>query len=368
MATSLYGTVKKIGSSYFTFDQIYNNRKAMEDAMATDGIYHGRYVLVSYGDAYATNNLQANSSIIIDIPATDNTESVHNEYTTNLNEDWVRNYNIDLQYYNNVYDKTVWQKIFDGATEKYIMIASLLARAPGLTINEDYYSFNLDDDANGRDYYIKASSEGTVVTKKAIATYPIPKWQETLSNDLIYHLDMPMPLHINLGNFNYAAEGFNPIYHTNLTPSTNNDNYIRWEHILKANSSNEVIAADFNFNIPRLGETISDAYDALYGVPLDENDEITNGTRPFVTEADAGNLKEATQEALSQTDYKGLLYILSHIGLRASDGHYLLSSDWSVPVHEFGHIDNKPEIINNISVATSGANIGLWTLTVEQQS
>jgi hypothetical protein len=29
----------------------------MEDAMATDGIYHGRYVLVSYGDAYATNNL-----------------------------------------------------------------------------------------------------------------------------------------------------------------------------------------------------------------------------------------------------------------------------------------------------------------------
>ena len=248
------------------------------------------------------------------------------------------------------------------------MVASLLARAPGLTINEDYYSFNLDDDVNGKDYYIKASPEGTVVTKKAIATYPIPKWQETLSNDLIYHLDMPMPLHINLGNFNYAAAGFNPIYHTNLTPSTNNDNFIRWEHILKANSSNEVIAADFNFNIPRLGETISDAYDALYGVPLNENDEITNGTRPFVAEADAGNLKEATQEALSQTDYKGLLYILSHIGLRASDGHYLLSSDWNVPVHEFGHIDNKPEIINNISVATSGANIGLWTLTVEQQS
>jgi hypothetical protein len=30
MATSLYGTVKKIGSSQFTFDRIYSTRSEME--------------------------------------------------------------------------------------------------------------------------------------------------------------------------------------------------------------------------------------------------------------------------------------------------------------------------------------------------
>jgi hypothetical protein len=71
MATSLYGTVKKIGSSQFTFDKIYTSRSAMEEALTTldnngkiigDGVYHSRYVLVSYGNEQNTN--QPNGGII----------------------------------------------------------------------------------------------------------------------------------------------------------------------------------------------------------------------------------------------------------------------------------------------------------------
>ena len=390
MATSLYGTVKKIGSSQFTFDRIYSTRSEMEAQMQQDGVYHGRYVLISYGEHYTTNNVN-------DATITINLNNQTSEWRANINSDWIANYNADLQAYHNVYDKTVWQKIFDGTTAKYIMVASLNARAPGLTINEDYYSFNLNTDNNSNYIYYTKIDGNNVVTihdgaeginhaPKVSANYPIPRWHETLSNDLIYHLDMPMPLHINLAKEpEYFQEGAtHPKVRYEYDLSKDANNYIRWEHILKNNNSNETIGADFNFNVPAIGQAISDAYDALYGIPLlkDENENLildengnpqaTTGTRPFISEAEDNNgyvnLKQETIDALAQTDYVGLLYILDHIGLRASDGHYLLSSDWSVPVHEFGHIDNKPEIINNISVPTSGPNIGLWTLTVEQQS
>jgi hypothetical protein len=89
------------------------------------------------------------------------------------------------------------------------MVASLNARAPGLTINEDYYSFNLNtDNTSSYTYYTKPEGSNTITIHdgtnaanhgdKLSARYPLPRWHETLSNDLIYHLDMPMPLHIDL--------------------------------------------------------------------------------------------------------------------------------------------------------------------------
>lgn len=359
MATSLYGTVKKIGSSQFTFDKIYTSRKAMEMAMTTDGIYHGRYVLVSYGNEQLTNSTNGGT-----ITLTNNTNTTEH-YSVSYNSTWLQNYNLDLQNYNNIYDKTVWQKIFDGTTAKYIMVASLNARAPGLTINEDYYSFELRDAQNneiGEEYYIKGQTNP--ITK--VAKYPIPKWKETLSNDLIYHLDMPMPVHLNLNNFEYFQTGLNPLIHTEFTPA--DDNHIRWEYTLTDN--NKVTDADFSFTLPALGEAISNIYDALYGVPmtteLDENDEPvqvpSTGRRPFVTSNNetSTELQEDMLEVLGQTDYKGLFYILSHVGLDAN-GHYLLRSNWAATENDFGYIEHKPALITNIAVNN---NSEAWTFTV----
>ena len=363
-ATSLYGTVKKIGSSQFTFDYIYKNRREMENAIAgsnTDGVYHGRYVLVSYGDKYGTNSDRANTSVIV------TTDEGTDTYTLNVDAGWLANYNIDVQAYQNVYDKTVWQKIFEGPKEKYIMVASLSARAPGLTINKDYYSFELQASANGENYYIKTSSNGTVSNASYIPSYPLPTWHETYSNDLIYHLDMPMPVRMNLQQPYYWDTGFNATLHTERTNSSVDDNYIRWEHLVQSTNNNDikkVVAADLNFHLPKMGEIISDAYDALYGVPLDANSQPTNGNRPFTQLAVDQNLslKDATKNALSQTDYQGILYILSQIGLREGpDGHqhYYLSSDWTATSSDFGHIDHKPHKITNITVAANGT----WTFS-----
>lgn len=368
MSTSLYGTVKKIGSSYFTFDRIYNSRSEMENAMTTDGVYHGRYVLVTYGDEQLTNSTNGGTIIL-----TNNT-NVSEQYSVSYNTAWLQNYNLDISRYHNVYDKTVWQKIFDGGNEKYIMVASLNARAPGLTINEDYYTFDLETDTTSTNiFYTKVGSNGTVIIHdgssdtghgpKQTAHYPLPKWHETYSNELIYHLDMPMPLQLNLldNKIEYFSDGLEPLIRSTYSGAETN-NYIRWEHILNSGTT-QVTGADFHFNVPALGQAISDAYDALYGVPMNGNN-MTTGRRPFTTESNFTNLKQETQDALSHTDYKGILYILDHIGLRASDGHYLLGSDWAADSNSFGHIDNKPDKITAISV---NATTGVWTFTAVTQ-
>lgn len=357
MSTSLYGTVKKIGSSYFTFDRIYNSRSEMENAMATDGVYHGRYVLVTYGNEQLTNSTNGGTIVL-----TNNT-NVNAQYSVSYNTAWIQNYNLDIQRYHNIYDKTVWQKIFDGGDEKYIMVASLNARAPGLTINETYYSFNLPTNSSGTTYYTKTSTNGTVTEAKRKPSYPLPKWHETYSNELIYHLDMPMPLQLNLldNKIEYFNAGLEPLTRSTYS-GTETSNYIRWEHILKSGTT-QVTSADFHFNIPALGQAISDAYDALYGVPMSGNN-MTTGRRPFTTGSNFTNLKQETKNALSQTDYKGILYILDHIGLRASDGHYLLGSDWAASSNSLGHIDNKPDKITAISV---NSTTGVWTFTAVTQ-
>lgn len=343
MATSLYGTVKKVNSTSFTFDKIYSSRAEMELAMTNDGIYHGRYVLVSYGDKFGTNNSMANTSIEVTLPSYNSDPPVDGiTYTTNLNTSWLANYNRDLNKYQNIYDKTVWQKVFEGDTAKYIMVAQLNARAPAFTINKDYYSFqlrNAETGETGKSYYIK----GEANPRTQIAEYPIPKWHETYSNDLIYHLEMPMPLRLNLAETpEYFAAGFNPIIHTGTAASrTANiavaNNYIHWDHILDTQDNSKVTGADFNLHMPIIGQTISDMYDVLYGIPA------TSGTnRP--TNPTSDNIADA----INQTAGIGLIGILRNLNLQNTT--YYFHGDWNAASNQFGHIENKPILITGVTI------------------
>lgn len=355
MATSLYGTVKKINQSCFVFDKIYNTRADMEANKDIDGVYHSRYVLVTYGERYSlVENTNPTTNENGDIPNYLAQQGYVYNANANLTETWVNHYNTDIRTYGNQYDNTVWQKIYEGASVKYIMVASLNARAPGLTINEDYYSFNLPEDETGEVYYTKVAGSTIVNTSIRKASYPIPKWHETISNDLIYHLDMPMPLKINLGKeLNYFQEGLSPSIHSANSSSNNlsqSNNYIRWEHILKDSESNEVIGADFNFNVPAIGQIISDVYDAMYGIP------DSGTTRP----TNANNMVDV----LEQTGNVGIIGVLSNLGLYdGQEQTYLLKCDWDAASGAFGSIIHKPDKITNISVA----NNGLWTITAIAQ-
>lgn len=53
-----YGEVVNTGEAPFTFDKIYSNRYHMEKSMTGDGIYSGRFVLISYDTSYTHNNFK----------------------------------------------------------------------------------------------------------------------------------------------------------------------------------------------------------------------------------------------------------------------------------------------------------------------
>lgn len=348
MATSLYGTVKKVGSSQFMFDKVYDSRTAMELAMTNDGIYHGRYVLVSYGDKFGTNNANANTDLIIPetpVAGNDNITPANIQYSVNLNQTWISNYNRDLNKYQNTYDKTVWQKVFEGTTAKYIMVASLIARAPALTINEDGCAFKLRNAQTGetaKTYHIK----GEVNPRIKVADYPNPKWHETYSNELIYHLDMPMPLQLDLATTpNYLKDGFKPRIRTVTTTAAreanlNNDNNdIYWNYIKNTNGNNdEITGAEFYFNLPAIGQCIHDIYDALYGIKKDSSNlETLRYANP-----------NDFNTALDQTADRGIIGVLKDLQL--SNNTYYFHGDWTATATEFGHIENKPILITGVTI------------------
>lgn len=43
-----YGNITNTNRTQFTFDRIYANRRSMDDAASSDGVFVGRYVLVDY--------------------------------------------------------------------------------------------------------------------------------------------------------------------------------------------------------------------------------------------------------------------------------------------------------------------------------
>ena len=123
----------------FVIDKIYDNRKDMEDKAADDGVFVGRYVLVSY-----TNEaLNQDEKIAIEVALNGNNPTgvyagiitKHNVNTLgNRYYNFVTNYKTDREKYQNNtnYDKTVWRKYYRGGKQVYELVATLNS---GLAIN-----------------------------------------------------------------------------------------------------------------------------------------------------------------------------------------------------------------------------------------
>ena len=65
---SFYGNIKRVQSSPYVFDKYYPNRAAMEDAVLTDNVYIGRYVLVKYNikDDWKEEDFTSGSGVSIE--------------------------------------------------------------------------------------------------------------------------------------------------------------------------------------------------------------------------------------------------------------------------------------------------------------
>lgn len=265
---SLYGQVKRIGSSSFQFDRIYPTRKAMDDAAKTDGVYIGRYVLVEYGQRL------------------DDTSTTTTNEATIFNE----RKNIDLTKYGNVFDSTVWQKIYEGATEKYIMVAELNAIAPQLDLEIQspvIYTTATTAQATSGLYVLNTTNNSIIKLNNAKESYNQPKVETEADTEISYKIFYPSPLQLKVDSdyIDFNEKGFNQAYSFN---EKEGENVIAWvpENLnvtisgntatLSSNTAQYIDTKALFMNVPIFGNTVSNLYDLLYGKPTTDG-----GLRPY---------------------------------------------------------------------------------------
>lgn len=296
---SLYGNVKRIASSTFQFDRIYNTRKEMEESCTTDGVYAGRYVLVDYGLRYkdSGNVNENNEPVIIEDP----------NYTERIQT--------DQRAFGDVFDSTVWQKIYSNGEsgEKYIMIAELNGQAPKIeliTENPLIYkntadadlvdSGEVDNDGNPimiqetipesqkQVYVIEDTQQSSSQAIKLEDTYEKlkqPYFDLVHNNELSYYLHLPKPINldVNNDNINYNEKGFDPVYSMPQDLDDKNS-YIVWapdgleSTDIQQGEIKESDTKRLYMNLPQFGNLMQTLFDLVYGVP---NNNDTSHVRPF---------------------------------------------------------------------------------------
>lgn len=326
---SFYGNIKRVDSSPFIFDKIYQNRAAMDEECTSDGVYIGRYVLVKYTYDRTQQGENQYFSKYVELP-----QSVSNNEETNIEKTidsrYEANTTADIERYGQTYDNTVWQKIYSVGVEKYIMIAELNAATPRISldiINPKYLDENIEEQWHEAEVNEAASSEDLYIFKMPDVLklevgnvtedfYGIklmnPSWRTELSEynasdagEDVKYIDTLGPADYDpdiQSTWNYTGQ--NVISHSEAMDE--NHNFMRWTN-LKPNGTPALEAGDkiafkkLDTKLYAFGQMISDMYDILYGKP-------SNGTgpRPFFVD------DQGMEHLLEQYD-KGLVGILASI-------------------------------------------------------
>lgn len=320
---SLYGNVKKIGSSSFQFDRVYPNRVAMEAAKTTDGVYAGRYVLIEYGPRF--NDVEAGDTVEY-TGQPNQYEKIENNINGEVErvrvseqQSFVDNVNTDLRAFGAVYDSTVWQKIFVGNAEKYVMVAELNAMAPKLDITQDspltYKTGDRITDYTKGIVTGKVSDQGslteTVRLINAEEIYNKPYFDTAIDTELSYLMHYPTTLNLEIDNntVNFHEKGFNMAYSYG---EDNGVSSIAWvpkgldqytyayedgyegdeNHILhdfngnplallSPNTKKDIDTKMLFMSFPALGNAMNALYNLLYGRPDSDADLSEGALRPY---------------------------------------------------------------------------------------
>ena len=194
--SSFYGNIKFNNQTPLIYDKIYTSRSQMEDECHSDGIFNGRYVLVSYGDIRYTpyhkiepmnevdfaNAIKAgNIYYIVETTTIDNVTTsrfietteykagqdyyIRTVYSIDEASDFAKNKAIDEARYNHDYHSTVWQKIWtstqdsDNIEEKYIMVSHLNAETPKVTMIVDAPNDRMEFDKTNQVYFLVPTNQ-----------------------------------------------------------------------------------------------------------------------------------------------------------------------------------------------------------------
>ena len=197
--SSFYGNIKFNNQTPLIYDKIYTSRSQMEDECHSDGIFNGRYVLVSYGDIRYTpyhkiepmnevdfaNAIKAgNIYYIVETTTIDNVTTsrfietteykagqdyyIRTVYSIDEASDFAKNKAIDEARYNHDYHSTVWQKIWtstqdsDNIEEKYIMVSHLNAETPKVTMIVDAPSDRMESDKTNKVYFLVPTNQNAL--------------------------------------------------------------------------------------------------------------------------------------------------------------------------------------------------------------
>lgn len=199
--SSFYGNIKFNNQTPLIFDKIYTSRTEMEKQCHSDGIFNGRFILISYGDVQYTpyyklpplgqeqfNHLidlgytffvPANKTELKDWP--DGFKQVGKEdyHPLELYYVWTDlsisntsvfsvNKSLDEQNYNHDYHNTVWQKIWTSTQdsqnieEKYIMISHLNAETPKITMVVDAPNDIMEFDESNQIYFLVPTDQNAL--------------------------------------------------------------------------------------------------------------------------------------------------------------------------------------------------------------
>lgn len=197
--SSFYGNIKFNNQTPLIYDKIYTSRSQMEDECHSDGIFNGRYVLVSYGDIRYTpyhkiepmneadfaNAIKAgNIYYILETTTTNNVTTsrfvetteykagqdyyIRTVYSIDEASDFAKNKAMDEARYNHDYHSTVWQKIWtstqdsDNIEEKYIMVSHLNAETPKVTMIVDAPSDRMELDKTNKVYFLVPTNQNAL--------------------------------------------------------------------------------------------------------------------------------------------------------------------------------------------------------------
>ena len=290
---SLYGNVKKVGSSTFQFDRVYGNRKAMDDAANTDGVYIGRYVLVEYGERFnGTTGLTGDN---VTYTLVNDEQGAARIQGVNENEDFRDNAEIDLRAYGAAYDSTVWQKIYADGVDKYVMVAELNATTPRIEfIQEKPYLYkHVNDNEPSTDgiytgnFDTQGHLDSVTEVKNAVEEFNKPHFDLGLDTELSYLLHLPTPVNLEVSNDNIDIhkKGFNPAYSYG---EKNKPSTIAWlpEGLTvdaqgKLIADTEVDTQKLYMNLTAFGDVMNTLYNLLYGKPADNSNFEEGALRPY---------------------------------------------------------------------------------------
>lgn len=391
---SLYGNVKRVGTSQFQFDREYKSRVEMEAQCATDGVYIGRYVLINYGNngiRYEKKQAPGGGDMTM-------IQDGQVYYYIQQTEEYSQSLNEDLEAFGAVYDSTVWQKIYTLTEgEKYIMIAELNAMAPRfeIDINEPLLYKYADNAADAEEVYVLKEQNGEtvpVLLPRVQVDYVQPAFDEAKSTESSYFLKMPRSVELAADeqDINYNRNGFNVVY--NVGKGTNDyHSYIHWipeglaaEDVDQSGDSKLVNKKKLVINLPAFGNVMSELYDLLYGVPGNDGTNV----RPFFKKYwEAASALNGSDLTIDTDDESWLSSVPSIGGFLANNTEgltgllrslytypdplsgkvrYYLQCDWTTTYNENSNaafIDHKPETVGYAYATTTTDSTGTTVKT-----